>query len=463
MKWQKQLLALAVLLLMVVALAVPVSARNGKTKSPVVGSMKSDLVTELDFMSMVDVEEIELEEFWTTYYMADIHLPQIAIDSADVRKINEEIQALAELLADDINYLEDGDFPMGYIANYSIYEDEYILSIEIQLETVIGEPFVAYRVYTIHKDTGEELSNEDILEHLDIYQDLEQVMEDNIYLESKARDISLLMGPGNGYENSQSMFIMESLINHWRREYPDSNPDAYAQEEEVFGGELIYQEPRFYFNSTGALCLSYVQFTMAGSGFMPHSVNVKIQFGGSKLNPIYVLLANQYDLDLEDESIKALIWPLGKLTKKNDYQALALCRKLWSAIRYMQEFNILLNSDDMDFDNPDFEGHSLYLIIPRLKYAGITRDVKAFEDEDKYYTAFDGYGRELVLYVRDPQPERPECLKYRYRDEIISLTDFSKKAMQDLPDGFIIGPEMSDLPEVTEPNYIDYKLHPVAD
>lgn len=106
-------------------------------------------------------------------YERGIHLPKILLDSEDAKAANDEIDSLAQKIKDtyEINKanMENGD--TGIVCNFSVYQDEKILSLMIENYDIWNGEYTDYHVFNFSLPDGKFIDDEDLLTDFGVEKD----------------------------------------------------------------------------------------------------------------------------------------------------------------------------------------------------------------------------------------------------------------------------------------------------
>ncbi|MDO5734125.1 MAG: hypothetical protein Q4P08_03205 [Eubacteriales bacterium] len=431
-------LFLSLILLSGLISLAPVEAKN-KGNSASFGSFKTDKVKDLDFLDYV--ENTELEGAFSEFYRAeDIHLPYFELKGAGAEFANYEIDLLAKEIArtfDDEETVE--SFRQYFNVNYSVYENEDVLSLMINLDIIDGSPYNKIVVYNLDLDSGDLMSDEDFLEYLDLDESFPSVIEKNII-----KDYQMTVLNYGLADDVEPLNITSSLIG----ECFDSLWADYADTDKLRSVNL-------FLDSSGRPFFSYEQFIPAGAGFYLKALPLDNYKGlkEDELNPFFVKVANEFGLDIEDDEIYAMIADLGTM----DFSDSKFTDPLYALYKGMDNYigpDILSEREWSDDEGKSLvTGTQAILIIPRYAHATIN----LVQDYDGYFSANDfDHGMEDVLVILPKKNKDKIHVGYRYRDSEMNFLPKYKNGKLIAPEGFLdITEELNQLEAPEDLFYLD--------
>ncbi|MDO5738099.1 MAG: hypothetical protein Q4P65_02460 [Eubacteriales bacterium] len=426
------------------------------------GSVHSDLVEDFDFCQLLDEVVIELNaeqahEFYDsyTYDAGDVHLPKILLDSADADEVNELIADVAEYLADYINGYDSNEPFNAYYAQYSVFQNEEILSLRLSLSSYFSGMELTNLCFTFELESGNLLSNEDIMEREGINGEFCDLLE-AVILQMHAGELRSCQFRYDSFEAHDlfAYYAGGSIDYLWHKLFTEDlkseEHDKYQEERGFFSFPLAYELALFYAPS-GELLLSYPEYLYAQGSAVYMTARVCMEPQIRKLNPYFSLVSRLLDIDsdkLSDDKVKGLVWHLGTHSSDDDYRVYQLLRNLAGNMLDQPLPSLLVDYKYLPISGGSPEEKEFILIVPRQKNALLVRET--FTGPDEAYSYPEEFGIGAALLIFDPEDFEGQRFCYRYRDEEVIFEDLLDEGKLNLPEGFVEGPDLSEIEPIDE-------------
>lgn len=299
-----------------------------------------------------------------------VHLPKILLDSEDARKANEEIDKIKNGLKSSYEKFQDDDSTeqLGISSEFSVFQDEDVLSLHIRYCNVFEEEIEQNKIYNFSISDGKLLSDDEVLENFGVKSgDKLSLMEDGIsndyklYREAFDRNVtdsSFIYNIGN----------LEGLTlnNLW-----DTVND---------------KDSKVFVDEVGRLMFLYQQYTNAGPGMYEAITELK---GKSIRESIYqrqyLKMARKMGVDIKDKNNKGFLIFLGY--SQDEYTLKEILSKLYVWQDVYNEYedpSLLLNIKENEEDfKPEIIGQEYYLFVPKLKNTTISLKELEVSEEGK--------------------------------------------------------------------------------
>lgn len=191
---------------------------NNSSNNNVVDNKK--IIYDADYKYDVDVTSYSTS--YSTYYIDDIKVPYIDIDSEDVKKINTEIK---NIFNDAVNNFKKGvNDKITYVddCTYRYFTDDNILSVIITYGVGATDVvYPKYYTYNIDLKTGNLMSYKDVYTYLDI-SDIDSNVKNAITNIMKQK-LSNIGDQFDTYNNESFNNYCETLNNSTLKYFVDSN------------------------------------------------------------------------------------------------------------------------------------------------------------------------------------------------------------------------------------------------
>ncbi len=366
---------------------------------------------------------------------AAIHLPKFLLKSEDAKKANAELEDIVRKMKEPARVaaaegLHPDEIDWYLNANFSIYQDDKILSVLVRHANEYESDMSGFIVYNFRLSDGKRLYDKDMAKLYGIEKEYFGVMEEAI-----SRHYDILSESSTMQDNAQ-------IYGFEKNEQLEALWDGYSLE-----------APRIYVDSSGELRFVVSPYAPMGTGGYPTTLPMSkyIPFTDKELCPIYIKMANELGIDWKDTSYKGLIVPLGEI-----YDMLTMEAVLARLDEWQIDFN---NFKDIQMllqlgPNPNekyaaiLTGNEAYLLVPRYKNSTISLLALDPEPEDEdYLIYFWEYERNtkpvLVIINKDDEPSTHE-VTIRYRDDVFSFNP-RKDSVNDI---FVIPTEIYNAEEL---------------
>lgn len=287
------------------------------------------------------------------------HIPKILLETADAKKANQEIEELANGLKRSYETYQDvaNSDVLSIFSTFSVYQDEYILSVHIQYTDINEADIELSKIYNFSLPDGKLLSDDEVLENFGINsEDKISLMEEGIsndyklYKEAydrKVEDDSFIYNIGN----------LEglSLNNLW-----DTVNDGISK---VFVDEV------------GRLMFLYTQYMNTEAGTFTEATELgKESINRNPYLNEYVKMARELGVDVKDENKKAFMIYLGSSMDEYSLKDVLLKLYPWQEVYYeYDDPSLLLNiRENEETYKHEIMGEEYYLLIPKFKNTTIS-------------------------------------------------------------------------------------------
>lgn len=287
------------------------------------------------------------------------HIPKILLETADAKKANQEIEELANGLKRSYETYQDvaNSDVLSIFSTFSVYQDEYILSVHIQYTDINEADIELSKIYNFSLPDGKLLSDDEVLENFGINsEDKISLMEEGIsndyklYKEAydrKVEDDSFIYNIGN----------LEglSLNNLW-----DTVNDGISK---VFVDEV------------GRLMFLYTQYMNTEAGTFTEATELgKESINRNPYLNEYVKMARELGVDVKDENKKAFMIYLGSSMDEYSLKDVLLKLYPWQEVYYeYDDPSLLLNiRENEETFKHEIMGEEYYLLIPKFKNTTIS-------------------------------------------------------------------------------------------
>lgn len=384
-------------------------------------------------------------------YERGIHLPKILLDSEDAKAANDEIDSLAQKIKDtyEINKanMENGD--TGIVCNFSVYQDEKILSLMIENYDIWNGEYTDYHVFNFSLPDGKFIDDEDLLTDFGVEKDdiltivessliNEQDLVTKIYCKD-ITDLSYTTNPSN-----LTGLILNDLWDNYE-----------SKSQQIFIDEV--GRPNFVFNS----------YESVDQGLGPLVLKLKAdKFENDLIADEYIRMARSLGIEPNDETNKAfVIYLAGCFDEESLKKAMSKLQTWTNVFKNSEDPNMLVAIKQSDGgDMPYLIGEECYLVIPKYKNASvslkeleITEDGKLKEVDNPYLDNNACNGTTLVCQnISDIGPNGK--ITIRYRDDIIEFSP--QLSLKDgsviLPEGILNGEDILNWDEEVQEGYYSY-------
>lgn len=396
----------------------------------VIGSMSSyveDREIWKDFVDKKYIDFAKRDDF-------GIHVPRILLDSKDAEAANDEIEGLVKDIKNlYTTYKKDMvDYDIGIYSSFSVYQDEKMLSVMVEVSNIWEGEFPIYKVFNFSLSDGKFINDEELMKSMGIEKEEILGMIENSVSEEQSMDTKLY--------------------------YRDVTDSSYIYNPSNHTGKILndlwdnydYKNRQIFIDEVGIPTLAFTQSLNVDMGQLPGLLKLKIdRFDKSEISDEYLRMARRLDVDPKDEKCKAFVIYLGSCYDENTLKEPLAKLCAWTSIfTNYEDPNMLISMKDGEVgDRPYLNGEECYLVIPKYKNASvslkeleITEDGKLKEVENLYLDDISSSGITFVMQnISDIAPNGK--ITIRYRDDSfefspsISLKDGSLILPDEIKDG----------------------------
>ena len=387
-------------------------------------------------------------------YERGIHLPKILLDSDDAKAANDEIEALAQNIKDtcEKNKANMEDAETGIVCNFSVYQDENILSLMIENYDIWNGEYTDYHVFNFSLPDGKFMNDEQLMENFDLDKDDILTIAENGLIK-KADLVTKIYGKDItdlSYTSSPNNLIGLNLNGLW------DNYDLKSHK--IFIDEV--GRPNFVFDNNKSVDM--------GQGPLVFRLESD-RFENNLYSDEYLRMARGLGLDPYDENNKAFVIYLGGANDEENLLATMSKLQTWT--------NVFKNSEDPNMlvaikqseggDMPYLIGEECYLVIPKYKNASVSLKELEIREDGKFKEVDNPYldnnacsGTTLVCQnISDIGPNGKIII--RYRDDVIEFSP--QLSLKDgsviLPESIINGEDILDWDEEVQDGYYSYIIY----
>ena len=396
----------------------------------VIGSMSSYVEDRGIWKDFVDEKYIG---FAKRDYLG-LHVPRILLDSKDAKAANDEIDVLVKDIKDlySSNKKNMVDFDIGIYSSFSVYQDDHVLSVMVEVSNIWESEFPIYKVFNFSLPDGKFINDEELMKSVGIEKEEilgmiensvseEQSMAAKIYY-SDVTDSSYVYNPSN-----HTGKILNDL---W---------DSYD-----------YKNCQIFIDEVGTPTLAFTQYLNVDMGQLPALLKLKIdRFNRSEISDEYLRMARRLGVDPNNEKCKAFVIYLGSCYDENTLKAPLAKLCAWTSIfTNYEDPNMVISMKDGEVgDRPYLNGEECYLVIPKYKNASvslkeleITKDGELKEVENLYLDDISSSGITFVMQnISDIAPNGKITIRYRDDSFEFSPSISLKDGSLILPDEIIDG------------------------
>lgn len=388
------------------------------------GSMSSYVVDKEIWKDFVDEKYID----YVSKEGPGMHLPKILLDSADAKDANKEIdeteKCLRELYEKHESEIEDGD--PGIYADFSVYQDESVLSIMIETYCFWEGDYPTYEVFNFSLPDGKYISDFDLMKHFGAEKDEVLASIENSLKEDRDMNTKMYYPDIHDYTfiNSPNNYI-GIVLNHLWDDFASTNRQIYIDE---------VGKPNFIFNQS-------CYFNFMG----PVTLELKLnKFDTNPISSEYIRTARKLGIDPKDEKYKAIVIYLGSAYDEESLKDTLLKLIVWrDNFSNYDDPNLLLSLGDGEgSETPILKGQECYLVVPKYKNASIMLKELKLSEGGELKEVVNNYmdncacaGPTLVCQnISEIAPNAK--ITIRYRDDVL---EFSPSISQ--KDGSVILPD----------------------
>ena len=395
-------------------------------KGAVFGSMSTYVEDKEIWKDFVDEKYID----YVSKEGPGLHLPKILLDSADAKEANKEIDGTAKYLRDlyEKYKSEMNDVDPGVYADFSVYQDESILSIMIEAYTYWEGESPVYKVFNFSLPDGKYISDFDLMKHFGVEKDELLASIENSLREKQDTDTQIY------YQDIDDSRFLDTPSNYTGIILNDLWDDFASSNRQVYIDEV--GKPHFMFYQG-----LYV------SPLAPITIELKLnKFDTEPISSEYIRMARKLGIDPKDEKYKAFVIYLGSAYDEESLKSTFSKLVAWRIMYSNYEDPRLLLSLGYGYgegsESPYLNGQECYLVVPKYKNASTTLKALELSEKGELKEVENGYmdncacaGPTLVCQnISEIAPNAK--IKIRYRDDIL---EFSPSISQ--KDGSVILPD----------------------
>lgn len=363
-----------------------------------------------------------------------IHVPRILLDSKDAKAANDEIDGLVKDIKElYTTYKKDmEDFEIGIYSSFSVYQDDHVLSVMVEVSNIWEGEFPFYEVYNFSLPDGKFINDEELMKNFGT--DKEEIlgMIENSLSEEQSRETNLYYRDvtDSSYIYNPSNCTGKILNDIW---------DSYD-----------YKNRQIFIDELGTPNFVFFEYSSMDMGLIPTTLKLKSdKFDRSEVSDEYLRMARRLGVDPKDKKHKAFVIYLGSAYDEATLKAPLEKLFVWTSIfSNYEDPNMLISMKDGEVgDRPYLNGEECYLVIPKYKNASVSlkelelsEDGKLKEVENIYLDAISSSGTTFIMQnISDIAPNGKIII--RYRDDSfefspsISLKDGSLMLPEEVKDG----------------------------
>lgn len=363
-----------------------------------------------------------------------IHVPRILLDSKDAKAANDEIDGLVKDIKElYTTYKKDmEDFEIGIYSYFSVYQDENVLSVMVEVSNIWEGEFPFYEVYNFSLPDGKFINDEELMKNFGT--DKEEIlgMIENSLSEEQSRKTNLYYRDvtDSSYIYNPSNCTGKILNDIW---------DSYD-----------YKNRKIFIDELGTPNFVFFEYSSVDMGLIPTTLKLKSdKFDRSEISDEYLRMARRLGVDPKDKKHKAFVIYLGSAYDEATLKAPLEKLFVWTSIFFdFEDPRMIISMKDGEVgDKPYLNGEECYLVIPKYKNASVSlkelelsEDGKLKEVENIYLDAISSSGTIFIMQnISDIAPNGK--ITIRYRDDSfefspsISLKDGSLMLPEEVKDG----------------------------
>lgn len=380
-----------------------------------------------DFLDKKYIDSAKREDF-------GIHVPRILLDSKDAKAANDEIDGLVKDIKDlyTTNKKDIVDDDSGIYSYFSVYQDEHLLSVMVEVSNIWEDEVPIYKVFNFSLSDGKFINDEELMKSMGVEKEEILGMIENSVSEEQSLDTKLY--------------------------YRDVTDSSYVYNPSNHTGKILndlwdnydYKNRQIFIDEVGTPTLAFTQSLDVDMGQLPGLLKLKIdRFDKSEISDEYLRMARRLGVDPKDEKCKAFVIYLGSCYDENTLKEPLAKLCVWTSIfTNYEDPNMLISMKDGEVgDKPYLNGEECYLVIPKYKNASVSlkelelsEDGKLKEVENLYLDDISSSGITFVMQnISDIAPNGK--ITIRYRDDAfefspsISLKDGSLILPEEVKDG----------------------------
>ena len=363
-----------------------------------------------------------------------IHVPRILLDSKDAKAANDEIDGLVKDIKElYTTYKKDmEDFEIGIYSSFSVYQDDHVLSVMVEVSNIWEGEFPFYEVYNFSLPDGKFINDDELMENFGTQKEEILGMIENSLNEEQSRETNLYYRDvtDSSYIYNPSNYTGKILNDIW---------DSYD-----------YKNRQIFIDELGTPNFVFFEYSSVDMGLIPTTLKLKSdKFDRSEISDEYLRMARRLGVDPKDKKHKAFVIYLGSAYDEATLKAPLEKLFVWTSIfSNYEDPNMLISMKDGEVgDRPYLNGEECYLVIPKYKNASVSLkelelsdDGKLKEVENIYLDAISSSGTTFIMQnISDIAPNGKIII--RYRDDAfefspsISLKDGSLMLPEEVKDG----------------------------
>lgn len=363
-----------------------------------------------------------------------IHVPRILLDSKDAKAANDVIDGLVKDIKElYTTYKKDmEDFEIGIYSSFSVYQDENVLSVMVEVSNIWEGEFPFYEVYNFSLPDGKFINDDELMENFGTQKEEILGMIENSLNEEQSRETNLYYRDvtDSSYIYNPSNYTGKILNDIW---------DSYD-----------YKNRQIFIDELGTPNFVFFEYSSVDMGLIPTTLKLKSdKFDRSEISDEYLRMARRLGVDPKDKKHKAFVIYLGSAYDEATLKAPLEKLFVWTSIfSNYEDPNMLISMKDGEVgDRPYLNGEECYLVIPKYKNASVSLkelelsdDGKLKEVENIYLDAISSSGTTFIMQnISDIAPNGKIII--RYRDDAfefspsISLKDGSLMLPEEVKDG----------------------------
>ena len=363
-----------------------------------------------------------------------IHVPRILLDSKDAKAANDEIDGLVKEIKElYTTYKKDMvDFDIGIYSSFSVYQDENVLSVMVEVSNIWEGEFPFYEVFNFSLPDGKFINDDELMKNFGTEKEEILGMIENSLNEEQSRETNLYYRDvtDSSYIYNPSNCTGKILNDIW---------DSYD-----------YKNRQIFIDELGIPNFVFFEYSSMDMGLIPTTLKLKSnRFDRNEVSDEYLRMARRLGVDPKDKKHKAFVIYLGSCYDENTLKAPLEKLYAWTSIfTDFEDLQMLISMKDGEVgDRPYLNGEECYLVIPKYKNASvslkeleISEDGKLKEVENIYLDAISSSGTTFIMQnISDIAPNGK--ITIRYRDDSfefspsISLKDGSLMLPDEVKDG----------------------------
>lgn len=368
-----------------------------------------------------------------------IHLPRILLDSKDAKAANDDIDGLVKDIKElYTTYKKDmEDFEIGIYSSFSVYQDENVLSVMVEVSNIWEGEFPIYEVFNFSLPDGKFINDEELMKSM-----------------------------GNDKEEILSM-IENSLSEEQAREtniyYRDVTDSSYIYNPSNCTGKILndiwnsydYKNRQIFIDELGEPIFVFFEYSSMDMGLIPTTLKLKEnRFDRSEISDEYLRMARRLGVDPKDKNHKAFVIYLGSAYDETTLKDPLAKLYAWTSVfSNCEDPPMIISMKESEVgDKPYLNGEECYLVIPKYKNASVSlkelelsEDGKLKEVDNIYLDAISSNGSTFIMQnISDIAPNGKITIRYRDDSFEFSPSISLKDGSLMLPDEVIEGEGLLD-------------------